>query len=296
MSVMTSTEKQAVLDVQQPTSTSPQESTASSVAKERAQRPSIPRLRVAMGLLSTLPPVILTLVLLAGWYMSTATGVVKPLFVPAPVDVLVSLLDGLSSGLYLSSALVTIQESVLGFALAVLIALPLGYGLVKSRLLATALHPYLAAGQAIPVIVIAPLLVIWLGSGVLSNVVVCMLVVFFPMVVNTMLGIQTIDRTLTDAARVEGASGWSLLANIEFPLSLPALLAGVRTGFTLSITGALVAEFVQGGDQGLGSLLLIAKNQYNTPLMFATLFILAVLAALYYGSTWLLAKLAERVY
>lgn len=296
MSVMTSTEKQAVLDVQPTTPTSLQESTTSSVARERAQRPSVPRLRVALGLLSTLPPVILTLVLLVGWYMSTATGVVKPLFVPAPADVLASLLDGLSSGLYLSSALVTIQESVLGFALAVLIALPLGYGLVKSRLLATALHPYLAAGQAIPVIVIAPLLVIWLGSGVLSNVVVCMLVVFFPMVVNTMLGIQTIDRTLTDAARVEGASGWSLLANIEFPLSLPALIAGVRTGFTLSITGALVAEFVQGGDQGLGSLLLIAKNQYNTPLMFATLFILAALAALYYGSTWLLAKLAERVY
>ncbi len=249
-----------------------------------------------MGLLSALPPVVLTLVLLIGWYMSTAAGVVKPLFVPAPADVFASLLDGLSSGLYLSSALVTIQESVLGFLLAVLIALPLGYGLVKSRLLATALHPYLAAGQAIPVIVIAPLLVIWLGSGTLSNVVVCMLVVFFPMVVNTMLGIQTIDRTLTDAARVEGASGWSLLANIEFPLSLPALLAGVRTGFTLSITGALVAEFVQGGDQGLGSLLLIAKNQYNTPLMFATLVILAVLAALYYGSTWLLARLAERVY
>ncbi len=295
MSVTTSTEKHAMLDVQQ-TYTSTQESAASHRAKESAQSPSIPRLRVMMGLLSALPPVVLTLVLLIGWYMSTAAGVVKPLFVPAPADVFASLLDGLSSGLYLSSALVTIQESVLGFLLAVLIALPLGYGLVKSRLLATALHPYLAAGQAIPVIVIAPLLVIWLGSGTLSNVVVCMLVVFFPMVVNTMLGIQTIDRTLTDAARVEGASGWSLLANIEFPLSLPALLAGVRTGFTLSITGALVAEFVQGGDQGLGSLLLIAKNQYNTPLMFATLVILAVLAALHYGSTWLLARLAERVY
>jgi NitT/TauT family transport system permease protein len=249
-----------------------------------------------MRLLSVLPPVVLALVLLIGWYMSTAAGAVNALFLPAPVDVFASLSDGLQSGLYLSGILVTVQESALGFLLAVIIALPLGYGLVKSRLLATAMHPYLAAGQAIPVIVIAPLLVIWLGSGTVSNVIVCMLVVFFPMVVNTMLGVQTIDKTLTDAARVEGASGWSMLANIEFPLALPALIAGVRTGFTLSITGALVGEFVQGGDQGLGSLLLIAKNQYNTPFMFATLIILAGLAALYYGSTWLLAKVAEKIY
>jgi NitT/TauT family transport system permease protein len=249
-----------------------------------------------MRLLSVLPPVVLALVLLIGWYMSTAAGAVNALFLPTPVNVLASLADGLQSGLYLSGILVTVQESALGFLLAVIIALPLGYGLVKSRLLATAMHPYLAAGQAIPVIVIAPLLVIWLGSGTVSNVIVCMLVVFFPMVVNTMLGVQTIDKTLTDAARVEGASGWSMLANIEFPLALPALIAGVRTGFTLSITGALVGEFVQGGDQGLGSLLLIAKNQYNTPFMFATLIILAGLAALYYGSTWLLAKVAEKIY
>lgn len=296
MSVTSSTkEKQAVLDVQR-TYTSTQEGQASSIAKERAQRSSAPRLRVAMRLLSTLPSVILAFVLLIGWYMSAATGMVKPLFLPAPGDVFASLSDGLRTGLYLNSTFITIQESALGFLLAVLIAWPLGYGLVKSRLLATALHPYLAAGQAIPVIVIAPLLVIWLGSGTVANIIVCTLVVFFPLVVNTMLGVQTIDKTLTDAARVEGASGWSLLANIEFPLALPALIAGIRTGFTLSITGALVGEFVQGGDQGLGSLLLIAKNQYNTPFMFATLVILAVLAALYYGSTWVLAKVAESVY
>jgi len=294
MSVTTSTENDAMMDAHQ-ASTSIRKRPASGVVSDPAHH-SIVRARVMMRLLSVLPPVVLALVLLIGWYMSTAARAVNALFLPAPVDVFASLSDGLQSGLYLSSILVTVQESALGFLLAVIIALPLGYGLVKSRLLATAMHPYLAAGQAIPVIVIAPLLVIWLGSGTVSNVIVCMLVVFFPMVVNTMLGVQTIDKTLTDAARVEGASGWSMLANIEFPLALPALIAGVRTGFTLSITGALVGEFVQGGDQGLGSLLLIAKNQYNTPFMFATLIILAGLAALYYGSTWLLAKVAEKIY
>lgn len=295
MSVTTSTENDAIMDVHQ-TGTSLGKRLASFVVSDSAHHSSIARTRVIMRWLSVLPPVVLALVLLIGWYMSTSAGAVNALFLPAPVDVFASLSDGLQSGLYLSSILVTVQESVLGFLLAIIIALPLGYGLVKSRLLATALHPYLAAGQAIPVIVIAPLLVIWLGSGTASNEIVCMLVVFFPMVVNTMLGVQTIDKTLTDAARVEGASGWSMFASIEFPLALPALIAGVRTGFTLSITGALVGEFVQGGDQGLGSLLLIAKNQYNTPFMFATLIILAGLAALYYGSTWLLAKVAEKIY
>ncbi len=295
MSVTTSTENDAMVGVHQ-TDTLAQKHQASFVVSGSAHHSSTVSAKVALRLLSVLPPILLALILLIGWYMTAAAKSVNPLFVPAPVDVLASLGDGLHSGLYLSSTLVTVQESALGFLLAVIIALPLGYGLVKSRLLATALHPYLAAGQAIPVIVIAPLLVIWLGSGAISNVIVCMLVVFFPLVVNTMLGVQTIDKTLTDAARVEGAAGWSMLANIEFPLALPALIAGVRTGFTLSITGALVGEFVQGGDQGLGSLLLIAKNQYNTPFMFATLIILAVLAALYYGSTWLLAKVAEKVY
>jgi NitT/TauT family transport system permease protein len=87
-----------------------------------------------------------------------------------------------------------------------------------------------------------------------------------------------------------------LLSYIEFPLALPSILAAIRSGFTLSIVGALVAEFVAGGDQGLGALILIAKNQYNTPFMYATLVVLAALAALYYGSTWLLVKLAAAIY
>ncbi|GAC1400919.1 MAG: ABC transporter permease [Ktedonobacteraceae bacterium] len=243
------------------------------------------------------PPLVLALLLLGSWYVSTTVGHVPSLFLPAPGDVLASLADGLGSGKYLRDALVvTLQESVFGFLLAVGIALPLGYGLAKSRLLAVAVQPYLSAGQAIPALVIAPFLILWLGYGLLPNVVICMLVVLFPIVINTILGVQTIDSALTDSARVEGASGWSLLAHIEFPLALPSLLAAIRTGFTLSITGAVVGEFVSGGNTGLGSLVQQGLHQYNTPLMFATVIVLAVLAALYYSATWLLVKLAEIVY
>jgi NitT/TauT family transport system permease protein len=242
------------------------------------------------------PPLVLAAILLVSWYVSTARGSVPAFILPSPGDVFASLVDGLRSGLFLSNALVTIQESLLGFLLGVIVALPLGYGIAKSRLFAATVQPYLAAGQAIPAIVIAPILVLWLGYGLVPITILCMLVVFFPMVITTALGVQTIDNAYTDAARVEGASGWSMLVHIEFPLALPAILAALRTGLTLSITGALVGEFVSNSGQGLGALVFEAKDQFNAPLMFATLIILAVLAAAYFSATWLLIKLAEIVY
>ena len=254
------------------------------------------RLQATSRAFTFIPPLVLGVVLLISWYISTTAGHVNGLLLPAPGDVLSSLSDGIKTGIYTSNTLYTVLESVLGFLLALIIALPIGYAIAKSPLLASAIQPYLAAGQAIPAIVIAPLLYLWLGYGLPTNIVICMLVVLFPLVINTVLGIEMIDATLTDAARVEGAAGWSLLAHIEFPLALPAVLAAIRTALTLSIVGALVAEFVGGGDQGLGALVALAKNQYNTPFMFSTLIVLAVLALCYYSATWLLIKLAQRIY
>jgi NitT/TauT family transport system permease protein len=267
-----------------------------SLARREHVPSAAPSPSAAGRMVAVMPPLILGILLLLSWYLSTTPGGIPSIIIPAPGDVFASLWSGLSSGIYLSNTLVTLQESLFGFLLAFAIALPLGYGLAKSRLLAAAIQPYLSAGQAIPALVIIPLLQIWLGYGLLPNLVICMLVVLFPMVMNTILGVQTIDPTLTDAARVEGAAGWSMLAHIEFPLALPAILTSVRTGLTLSIMGAIVGEFVGGGDQGLGALVVQAKNQYNMPFMFATLIVLAVLAFLCYSATWLLVKLAERIY
>ena len=290
MSVTTSTEKD--VSVRIPTYT--QDDTEMPVSERRSARTN--PLAVVQQIMSYAPPLALGVLLLISWYVATVFGHVNGLILPVPGDVFSSLSDGLRSGLFLSNALVTIQESLYGFLLALIVALPLGYGLAKSRLIASAVQPYLAAGQAIPAIVIAPVLVFWLGSGLIPIMIVCMLVVFFPMVITIAFGVQTIDNALTDAARVEGASGWPLLTMIEFPLALPAILAAVRTGLTLSITGALVGEFVSAGDQGLGALVQVAREQFNTPLLFATLVVLAVLAAVYYSTTWLLVKLAEVVY
>jgi len=289
MSIATTTTENVSLEVQEST---PGDSMNVSHEIRHARRPQL----AAQRILLVTPPIVLAVFLLASWYISTATRSVPSFILPAPRDVLAALADGLGSGLFLSNALVTIQESLLGFLLAVIVALPLGYGLAKSRLFAAAIQPYLAAAQAIPAIVIAPVLVLWLGYGLVPITILCMLVVLFPMVITTALGVQTIDRTFTDAARVEGASGWSMLVHIEFPLALPAVLAALRTGLTLSITGALVGEFVSNSGQGLGALVFLAKDQFNTPLLFATLIVLAGLAALYYGTSWLLVNLARAIY
>jgi NitT/TauT family transport system permease protein len=247
-------------------------------------------------LLVIVPPLLFGVLILVSWYAGTVLGHVPSIILPAPGDVFASLGAGLSNGLFLSNALVTVEESLVGFALAVLIALPLGYGIAKWRLFAATVQPYLAAGQAIPAIVIAPVLYLLLGYGTVPIIILCALIVLFPMVITTVLGFQTIDRALLDAARVEGASGWPMLSQIEFPLALPAILAAVRTALTLSITGALVGEFVVQGASGLGALVLVSTEQFNTAQLFATLIVLAFLAALYYSASWLLVRLANAVY
>ena len=252
--------------------------------------------KTASRLLTIVPPIILGLVLLGAWYASTVNGAVPSYQLPSIASVWGALWSGLASGLLVSNAWVTLQESLGGFLIALVIGLPLGYGLARWRPFAATVHPYLAAGQAIPAIVIAPFLVIWLGYGLIPTLVVCALVVFFPLVITTAYGFQSIERLLMDAARVEGAAFWPLLVRIEFPLALPAIMAGIRTSLTLSITGALVGEFVVAGDQGLGALVEIAKSQFDLAQMFATVIVLAALAALLYGITRGLTRLTEIIY
>src|SRR5215469_6626447 len=207
MSVTTSTEDVS-LQVRQP---APGKARKPSPEAERTRRTQLATQRVLL----VTPPILLAVFLLVNWYLSTTRGGVPSYILPTPGAVLSTLFDGLKSGLFLSNTLVTMQESLLGFCLAVIVALPMGYGLAKSRLFAATVQPYLAAGQAIPAIVIFPLLILWFGYGLLPIVILCTLVVLFPMVITTALGFQTIDRSLIDAARVEGASAWPMFARIE---------------------------------------------------------------------------------
>lgn len=241
-------------------------------------------LRVAM-----FPSLGLGALVLLIWQLVAQSGAVSSYLLPAPADVLRSFWQSITDGLLWSYTQTTLIESVTGFVLGTAVALPLGYAVARSQLFSRLLQPYIAASQAMPAVALAPLLVLWFGYGLPPVAVLCALIVFFPTVVNTTLGLRTLDRDVLDAARVDGASRWTLLRHIEAPLALPSVLAGTRASLTYSITGAVVGEFVI-GDQGLGGLLNVARGNFDTPLVFATLLMLMLLAAVMYG----VGRLAER--
>jgi NitT/TauT family transport system permease protein len=164
-----------------------------------------------------------------------------------------------------------------------------GYALARSRTLERVLSPYLVASQAVPVVAIAPLLVIWLGDGILSKVVICALIVFFPVLVNTIVGVRAVPPALYDLMNSLHASRTQILWKVEVPASLPVLLGGLRIGATLSVIGAIVGELV-GAQSGLGFLLQIGKFQYDTPLVFVAVFTLVALALVLYGAVTLLER------
>lgn len=259
--------------------------------QERRQRssPARPaRIRQSRAL-RVLAPVVLGLALLAIWEGITLSGLVSPFELPAPLDVLQAWWFSLTQDSLLTYTQTTLIESLAGCALAVVIALPLGYAMMRSRLVESTTQPYLAASQALPAIAIAPLIVLWMGYGLTPVVTLCALIVFFPMVITTVLGLRSIDRDVIDAARVEGAGRWALLRSIEFPLALPSILAGLRTSLTLSITGAVVGEFVT-GNNGLGEFLLVQQSSSNVVGVFAILLTLALMASILYGMVRLLER------
>lgn len=226
-------------------------------------------------------PALLGLLIIVLWQSVTASGSVPATFLPRPGDVARRFAEDLGNGLLIRHTVTTAWEAILGCLLAAAVALPVGHLVARNRIAEAALSPYLAASQALPAVAIAPLLVIWVGYGLLPVVLLCALIVFFPVVLATVLGLRTLDRDIIEAARLDGAHGWAMLRHIEEPLSRPAVLTGLRNGFTLSITGAVVGELVMGGE-GLGMILASQAASVDTTGVFATLTMLCLLAATFY--------------
>lgn len=182
---------------------------------------------------------------------------------------------------------VTLLEIALGLLLGLTTACVLGYFLGKHRALEQVVAPYIVASQSIPIVAVAPLLVIWLGSGIFSKVLVCALITFFPMLINTIVGIRNVDRDLYDLMRSLRASRWQLFRLLEVPAALPVLLSGLKLSVILAVVGAVVGEFV-GADVGLGFLINLARGVLDTPMMFVAIFCLVVIAqALYLTVVWI---------
>jgi NitT/TauT family transport system permease protein len=178
----------------------------------------------------------------------------------------------------------TLEESVIGFIAGALVAIAIGILLAKSLTAERVLSPYLVAAQAIPILALAPLIDIWFGGGLTARVVICALIVLFPIAIATMVGIRSTDPLLVEMARAYGARPLQVTRLLELPSALPVLFGGLRVGVTLAVIGAVVAEWA-GASIGLGVLINIAdQGLFDTPLMFVALGSLAVLGLTFYGA------------
>lgn len=236
-----------------------------------------------------LPILLSTLAFLVAWHLFTSYSDIPEFILPSPRSVWLRFLQAVRDGSLPYHTGITFFEIVLGLLVGVLFATVVGYVLAKSRSLERILSPYLVASQAIPVVAIAPLLVIWLGDGILSKVVICALIVFFPVLVNTIVGVRAVPVSLYDLMNSLHASRAQILWKVEVPASLPVFLGGLRIGATLSVIGAIVGELVS-AEQGLGFLLQLGDFQYDTAMVFVAVFMLVTLALMLYGIVTLLEK------
>ena len=223
------------------------------------------------------------------WYLIIWMGDFQPFILPTPLLVWERFVQTLSDGRLLKHTLVTFGEVISGLFIGTIFASIVGYVLAKSNRLEKLLSPYIVASQSVPVVAIAPLLIIWFGSGQISKILICALIVFFPVLINTIVGVRSVPRELDYLMRVLQASKWQTFKMLEVPSGLPVLLGGVRIGATLSVIGAVVGEFV-GADAGLGFLINLAKGQYDTALVFVAVFALVLMALSLYGAVLLLEK------
>ncbi|MDZ4158816.1 MAG: ABC transporter permease [Anaerolineaceae bacterium] len=223
------------------------------------------------------------------WQALILWGNFPSFILPAPLMVAERFLKAFSDGTLLRNAAVTLMEVVAGLVIGSLLATILGYLLAKFWVLERLLSPYLVASQAIPLVAIAPLLVIWFGPGMFSKILICSLIVFFPVLVNTVVGLRGVPQNLRDLMRSMRATPLQALRFLEIPASLPIFLGGLRIGATLSVIGAVVGEFV-GADRGLGFLINVGRGQYDTALVFVAIFTLISMALALYGLVVLLEK------
>jgi NitT/TauT family transport system permease protein len=233
-----------------------------------------------------LVPLVLAVFLLA-WDFLVRWQQYPAFILPGPDRVLSRFMAMTSDGTLLAHTIVTVAEIFGGLVLGLIVAMLIGYGLAKSPVLERILSPYIVASQAVPIVALAPLLVIWFGFGGLSKVLVCALTVFFPALVNTIIGIRSVDPDLRALMRSLEASRRQTFLVLEVPSALPIFFGGLKVAVTLAVIGAVVGEFV-GADRGLGFLINLSRGILDTPMLFVALFTLVLIALVLYGAVALL--------
>ncbi len=221
------------------------------------------------------------LALLAMWEMLVRGFNTPAWLLPAPSAIALALAEWRDE--LIRHSLITLYETLLGFALSIVISVPLAAAVVYSAILRNTIYPILLTFQSVPKVAIAPLLALWIGFGMLPKIAVVFLVCFFPIVVATATGLSAVPAPLMELIRSLSASTMQTFIKIRFPTAMPHIFIGLKVAITFAVIGAVIGEFV-GSEDGLGYLILVSTAQSRAPLAFAALVLLTVISiVLYYG-------------
>ena len=229
------------------------------------------------------------ILLLVLWTIFTNDGQIPSFIFPTPQDVWQKFIILAKNGTILTHIWATLSEVLLGLLIGMFAATIIGYLIAKNPSLESFLSPLIVISQAIPTVAIAPLLIIWFGSGLISKIIICALIVFFPILTNTIVGIRSVPSDLFDLMESLKANAWQKFKLLEFPGALPIYLGGVKVGATFSVIGAVVGEFV-GANKGLGFLVNVGKGSFDTSMVFVAVFLLIAMALSLYGIVTLIEK------
>jgi NitT/TauT family transport system permease protein len=230
---------------------------------------------------TALYPLLGVAVMLALWQLYVSAFGINRIVLPGPVDITRAAIANWA--ILMRETWPTFLESVLGFALAVVIGIPVAVCVASSRVLNLTLYPILIATQSVPKVAVAPIILVWFGLGLQSKLVIAFLVAFFPIVVDTATGMRATPIGLLELARSLRASSLQIFMKVQFPAALPSIFAGAKVAVTLAVIGAVIGEFV-GSLNGLGNLLLTANSQLDSPLAWAALVWLSVLGIVLFAA------------
>jgi NitT/TauT family transport system permease protein len=240
------------------------------------------------GLARFIYPIAGTAIIILIWHYYVVLMQVPVVVLPTPLQVLKSMID--DARILAEEGWVTALECIYGFALSLAIGIPIAVVMTYSRIANQMFYPLLVASQSIPKVAIAPILLVWFGTGIKSKLAMAFVIAFFPVVVDTATGLRSTSPDLLELARSLQCTRLQTFFKIQLPSALPSIFSGAKIAVTLSVIGAVIGEFI-GSNEGLGNLLLTANSQLNSPLVWASLTVLSVLGMLLYGTV----ALAERI-
>jgi NitT/TauT family transport system permease protein len=232
--------------------------------------------------LSWIKPLIFLLILIVGWDLAIRVFKIPPYQIPAPYDVLVTLYQEWPN--LLAQAWPTTVATLWGFALSAAFGIPVAMLIAGSKTVEDYVYPLLVFSQSIPKIAIAPLFVVWFGFGLLPKVLSAFLLGFFPVVVSAVQGFKSVDPDMFDLVRALQANRLQIFRIVSLPHALPSIFAGLKVSITLAVVGAVVGEFV-GANSGIGFVLQRSIGNFELPLMFAALLVLALIGVILF---WLI--------